>query len=71
MKTCTQCERVLPVDMFHEAAAYKGGRRCQCRDCINATRRKNFALNKTKPIKKVGTWESLDESLSKWKSDIG
>lgn len=48
-RTCTRCERALPVAAF--ARRKRGGAALQawCRDCINATRRDARARRKENP----------------------
>ncbi len=33
MKTCTKCQRELPLDRFSVGKHYRGGRRSWCKDC--------------------------------------
>jgi hypothetical protein len=35
VKMCNECRRVLPLERFSPDAAYKGGYKTICKDCVN------------------------------------
>lgn len=35
LKMCNNCRRVLPLERFSPDAAYKGGYKTICKDCVN------------------------------------
>lgn len=48
VKRCSICRRALPLDRFSKDAAYKGGYKTICKDCVNDYGRKYREQQKEK-----------------------
>lgn len=46
MKTCIQCGRELPEEMFWKNSSFSGGLMSRCKDCENERRRNMRKSNK-------------------------
>lgn len=49
-KVCSKCGRELPITDFAKSSSCKDGHVGQCRDCVNAYQRENYARNKGKTM---------------------
>ena len=48
MKSCTQCEKELPLESFHTDASGHGGLRSTCKDCLSARMKEWYAKNQVR-----------------------
>ena len=47
MKTCSSCKNAKPASQFILDSRYRGGYKHQCRECINARRKRNGRYGET------------------------
>lgn len=52
-KVCSKCGRELPLTKFSPNKTSKDGHNGQCKDCVNAYQRENYARNKGKQAAQV------------------
>lgn len=52
-KVCKKCGRELPITKFALSKTSKDGHVGECRDCVNAYQRENYARKKGKTLKHV------------------
>ena len=62
-KICSTCNKKKPIENFHKAKGYIGGRVGQCRDCLNMMNRKRRKENPEKYRKKNKDWIDRNPEL--------
>jgi hypothetical protein len=68
MKTCTQCERALPLDRFAKTGAkYGSPLRSYCKDCGNEKTRQYAQANKERRNERLREWRARNPEAARQK----
>lgn len=71
MKTCTKCEKILPIAQFHKKTKAKDGLNPSCRKCVSAKMSEYYQSNKEECRERSAKWtasntDRVKENGRKW-----